>query len=637
MLLVLSGFLWARARGLRSSRYTIAALEESIEKHEVLRVERDLNKSLVERAPVILLHLDPQGFIQYVNPYFESLTGYRLEEIQGKEWIGTFVPERDRDRIRAVFHAAIHEAPTRGNINPILLRDGEEREIEWNDQPLPNEQGEGLGIVAVGVDVTERRRKERELLIKNAAIDSSMNGIALADLEGNLSFVNRSFLGMWGVESPEEVLGRPAIEFWETPEAAQDIVNALHERGSWAGEMRASTRSGLRFDVQVSAHMVTDREGEPLCMMASFTNISDQKLLERSLRESESKLREAQRLTQTGSWDLDLSENILQWSDEIYHIFEVDKERFGASYEAFLSLVHPEDRAAVDSAYIESTVSGESYHYTHRLLLPDGRIKYVEERGETEHSQDGRALRSRGTVQDLTDRVLAEKKIQTQLVEKEYLLKEVHHRVKNNLQVVSSLLYLQRQRADSPVFSNLLLESETRIAAMSIVHERLYNSGDFSGIDFRGYSMELVDSLMLAYGADPDQIEVVISAESLLLPLDFAINCGLIMNEILSNSLKHAFPGGQRGTLTIQMRMDNGTDYVLEISDDGPGFSAGPGQHAPDSLGLRLIERLVMQNHGAIRREAPPGTRYLLRFPGPGPAPRSGLVPAQKEQETGGE
>ena len=880
MLLILSGLLWARARGLRLSRYTIAALEKSIEKHEalaeVLHMERDLNKSLVERAPVIVLHLDPQGVIQYVNPYFERITGFRLEEIKGRDWFGTFVPERDRDRIRTLFHVAIHEAPIRGNISPILLRDGEEREIEWNDQLLRNDQGEGFGIVAVGVDVTERRLTERELLIKQAAIDSSINGIAFADLEGNLSFVNQSFLSLWGLESPEGVLGRPAIEFWVTPEAAQDIVNALYERGSWMGEMRAVSRNGLPFDVQISAHMVTDRAGEPLCMMASFIDISSRKLLERSLRaselryrttvecepecvklidsqcnllemnraglafveassldevrgrsvlelvlpdyrqrfqagmeavlrgerdvqqfeivglkggrrwleqhavlfrsaggvadgdcilavtrditehvriqddlrrheahllnildsmftfvvlfdmegritevnrvalhasglkaedvlgklcwetnwwnystesqetvkealrraaqgttvrgdyrvrvkggrlvdvyviysplkdaagqveqiigsgvditqrkvsenllrESESKLREAQRLTQTGSWELDLVTNKLHWSDEIYRIFEVEKDGFGATYESFLSLVHPEDRAAVDSAYIGSTHRGEGYQYIHRLLMTDGRIKHVEERGETEYSQEGRPLRTRGTVQDVTDRVLAEKKIEAQLLEKEYLLREVHHRVKNNLQVVSSLLYLQRQRADSPAFSNLLLESETRIAAMSMVHERLYNSGDFSGIDFREYSRELVDFLMLAYGADPDQIKVAISAEIPPLPLDFAITCGLIMNEILSNSLKHAFPDLQRGTIIIQMGIDNGTDYLLDISDDGPGFSTGPGQHAPDSLGLRLIERLVMQNHGTIRREGPPGTRYLLRFPESGP------------------
>ncbi len=182
VLLALSGILWARARMLRSGRYTLAAPEESIERHPFLtdeaREEYFLREAMIESAPVILLHLDKSGAIIYANTYFESLTGYRLEEIRGKEWFSTFVPERERDRIRALFHLAIHGVPTQGNINPILRRDGVEREIEWNDQLLRNDQGEVFGIVAVGVDITERRLVERDLLIKQAVIDNSINGLA---------------------------------------------------------------------------------------------------------------------------------------------------------------------------------------------------------------------------------------------------------------------------------------------------------------------------------------------------------------------------------------------------------------------------------------------------------------------------
>ncbi len=140
-------------------------------------------------------------------------------------------------------------------------------------------------------------------------------------------------------------------------------------------------------------------------------DITEHKRAEEELRTSEARLNEAQRLAHLGSWELDLTRDALFWSDEIYRIFEIDSVHFGASYEAFLNLVHPEDRATVNAAYLDSVKSKTPYEITHRLLMSDGRIKYVHERCETFYDDNGVPLRSIGTVQDVTERKTAEQRL----------------------------------------------------------------------------------------------------------------------------------------------------------------------------------------------------------------------------------
>ena len=248
-----------------------------------LKAERDFGESLLQTVPAIVLLLDHDGRIRYCNAQCERVTGYTLDEIRGENWFTRFLPERERERVRNLFENVSVGGETHGNINPILTRDGTEREVEWYDRPLQNDRGGVERVLAVGLDVTESRHLEREV------------------------------------------------------------------------------------------------------------------------SENERRLKEAQRMAKIGSWELDLVENTLLWSDEIYRIFERDPERFEPSYERFLESVHPEDRDTVKRAYRESVESGDSYEIAHRLLMPDGAVKHVRETGESEFDEVGRPIKSVGTVQDITE------------------------------------------------------------------------------------------------------------------------------------------------------------------------------------------------------------------------------------------
>ncbi|MBI5055979.1 MAG: HAMP domain-containing protein [Nitrospirae bacterium] len=200
--------------------------------------------------------------------------------------------------------------------------------------------------------------------------------------------------------------------------------------------------------------------------------------------------------------------------------------------------------------------------------------------------------------------------------EKEVLLKEIHHRVKNNMQVISSLLSLQSDQIDDRQYIELFDESRNRIRSMSLIHEKLYQSNDLAHIDFNDYVKSLANGLLMFYGTNNGSISLNIKAEELSLAIDTAIPCGLIINELVSNALKYAFPKDRKGEIKISFRKITGEDkYELVVSDNGAGIPEGIDIRAVKSLGMQLIVNLVEhQLKGELALDRSSGTKYFIRF-----------------------
>jgi len=332
------------------------------------------------------------------------------------------------------------------------------------------------------------------------------------------------------------------------------------------------------------------------------------------LRVREESLREAQALARLGSWELDLATGRLDWSAEIYRIFEIDPARFGASYEAFLNAVHPEDRDAVNRVYTDSVRDRGPYEITHRLLLPGGRIKWVHEKGETNYSPEGAPLRSVGMVLDITERKLIEMRLSESLREKETLLREIHHRVKNNLQIISSLMYFQERKLDSASGRALLKEGQDRLRSMILVHEKLYKTQNLARVDFVDYLRTLAEHLRRSYGELSGRVSVQVEAEAIELPVDTALPLGMLATELLSNAFKHAFPGAREGRVLIKAGSRSGRLF-MEVLDDGAGLPGGFDPEASGGFGSLLARRLVEQLSGQLRYERGAGTRVSVEIP----------------------
>jgi two-component sensor histidine kinase len=219
--------------------------------------------------------------------------------------------------------------------------------------------------------------------------------------------------------------------------------------------------------------------------------------------------------------------------------------------------------------------------------------------------------------QEITERMRAEEQIKASLKEKEVLLKEIHHRVKNNLQVVSSLLNLQAHRIEDQAVLDVLRESQNRIRSMALIHERLYRSKDLAGIDFAVYIRELATHLVHSYRAHLGPVELKIEADDVLLGVDTAVPCGLITNELISNALKHAFPDGRAGEIRVTLKATADRQVTMAFSDDGIGFPDSVDFHNTESLGMQLVNTLVGQLDGTVELCRKAGTEFRITFVAP--------------------
>ena len=218
---------------------------------------------------------------------------------------------------------------------------------------------------------------------------------------------------------------------------------------------------------------------------------------------------------------------------------------------------------------------------------------------------------------EITERMRAEEQIKVSLEEKEVLLKEIHHRVKNNLQVISSLLSLQSRCIEDQSVLELFQESQNRIRSMALIHEKLYRSQDLVRIDFAEYIRNLATHLVRSYRANLGTVNLKVDANDVSLSVDAAVPCGLIINELVSNSLKHAFIDGREGEIRIELRSDRDHQLTLIVGDNGVGFPRDLDFRSTESLGMQLVNTLTNQLDGTVELHSNGGTEFKITFTTP--------------------
>jgi two-component sensor histidine kinase/CheY-like chemotaxis protein len=208
----------------------------------------------------------------------------------------------------------------------------------------------------------------------------------------------------------------------------------------------------------------------------------------------------------------------------------------------------------------------------------------------------------------------AEESLKRSLAEKDILLKEVHHRVKNNMQIISSILKMQERQVDDPKLKEVLEESQNRIRSMALVHEDLYRNENLENIKFINYAKSLAGNLMRTFSDHHGKINMVYEIEDVLLPLDTGIPCGLIINELISNSFKYAFKNRESGIIKIGLKSSDDGKYLLEVSDDGVGFDKEVVVENAKTLGLKIVNKLVQQIEGTLEYDFSEGSKFIIRF-----------------------
>ena len=334
---------------------------------------------------------------------------------------------------------------------------------------------------------------------------------------------------------------------------------------------------------------------------------------EEALQESEERFRQMAENVREVIFLVDHQNYGVMYANSAYEeIWGRTRESLYEQPASWLEAVHQDDRERVYAALEVQQVTG-NFAEEFRIVRPDGSVRWVQDDVYQIHDDAGKIYRLVGTALDITDRKLAEEELKASLSEKELLLREINHRVKNNLQIVSSLLNLQSRQISDGDAQQMLKRSQDRIASMALIHEKLYQSEDLARVNFAEYLRDLTAQLDSSYHFSSRGIGVNIDAESIALGVDAAIPCGLIVNELVTNSLKYAYPADTGGEIRVVLQAEQ-DQHHLAVSDEGMGFPRDFDIGSSKSLGLKLVEALAGQLGGTLSLSNDGGAEVVVTF-----------------------
>jgi PAS domain S-box-containing protein len=455
----------------------------------------------------------------------------------------------------------------------------------------------------------ERKQAEEDLRFTQYAVDTAFAQAFWLKPDGRVLYVNDAACRSLGY-TREELLEMtiPDIDPSFTPEIFAEYWRELKGKGSITIETAQRAKDGRVYPVEVSSNYVVFDGREYNCSFV--TDITERKLAEEALRESEEKFRV---LAETAPAAI-----VLHQGGKFIYANPATTRLFGYSEEELLKMnfwdwANEDSRELVRELGL-ARLRGEPVplQYEQKMFTKGGDERWaVISAGVIDYRGKPTVIT---TFLDITNLKKAEEKINEALAEKVVLLKEVHHRVKNNLQIISTLLDLQSEGIRDKEALEAFMDCQDRIKAMALIHERLYESTDMASIDFAGYVEGLSTYLFNTYLIDPGLIRLKVEAEGILLGIDRAIPCGLIVNELVSNALKHAFPDNRQGEIRIGFHGGEDGRITLRVEDNGIGLPAAMDITKTDTLGLQLVNLLARQMLGEVSLERENGTVFIVRF-----------------------
>jgi PAS domain S-box-containing protein len=476
-----------------------------------------------------------------------------------------------------------------------------------------------VGIIRKGD--CEKMEKSLDWCIIRRTMDKNFRTMVECSIQGiviihdfRVVYSNQAFAKISGY-SKKELLSL-------TPAKLEKVIHPDHRDLVW-GRMGSRLQGqkvtpryefkGIRKDGSIRwLEMVADRidfEGKP-AILGAIIDITDRKNTEKALRESEEKYRAIFESFHDVYYRTDREGLVTIISPSVRNHAGWDPEDIiGHPVTDFYK--DPSEREAFKEKLKESGVIND---YELKLLAKDGRVIDVSVSSKIIIGKDGRSIGVEGVLRDITDRKRVEEQVKSSLKEKEVLLQEIHHRVKNNMQIISSLLNLQSRNISDKKAKDMFKMSRDRIRSMALIHEKLYQSKDLSKINFAQYIQSLTLHLLHTYNANAKRIKLNAEVKDVFLDINKAIPCGLIVNELVSNSLKHAFPLNMKGNILVQLSAGDNGNIRLSVSDDGIGFTEGVDIQKPDSLGLQLVNDLIHQLGGTLELDLSRGTSYQISF-----------------------
>lgn len=459
--------------------------------------------------------------------------------------------------------------------------------------------------------------KEREERL-TVALKAGRTGTWRWDLRTNVDVLD---------ESLRKLFGLPPDKNFENIEGFYEIVHP-DEREQVIASFNATLHEGVHLDTEFrvvwpdgSEHWLLDRgelakddQGHPIYLTGACVDINDRKKAEQLLGENEERFRlYAANVRDYALMQLDPEGRIVSWNTGAERVLGYTESEILGQFSRILFT--PEDNAKgeaeneIERARSTGRSMDDRWH-----VRKDGTRFWASGILTSMADEKGRPWGFAKVMRDETERRQADEQLRASLDEKQALLQEIHHRVKNNLQVINSLLRLQSQRISDSATRGIFEEARNRVQAIASIHELLYRSPDLARVDFGAYLNRLTRDLFSFFGIPEKQIHLSIHVSNAQLEVSRAIPCGLIVNELVTNALKHGFPNERNGTVKVFLNCVQGK-CTLTVEDNGVGLPDGFDWEHPKSLGLQLVRVLTTQLDGVVNIEGHSGMRCEISFP----------------------
>ncbi|MGA9187996.1 MAG: PAS domain S-box protein [Methanosarcina sp.] len=516
----------------------------------------------------------------------------------------------------------------------IILATGEELTVHIQSEVMFNDEDVPIRIKGIVQDITEHKKAEEKIQSLANIVESSNDAIGTISLDGIITSWNKGAEQIYGY-SAEEVLGKAASIV--APFYLVEETNILSERIKKGIKIHRYETSRLRKDgriinVSINLSPIFDVYGKLIAISFVVRDITERKEVEEKLRESEEKYRNIVETANEGILIID-AEAIVTYAnkkmtDMLGYTLE---EGIGRPTWDFIS----EECKAIAKLNLEKRRQGVNESYEVELICKDGSSLWVLVNAKSLYDKAGKFTGSIGMLTDITKRKEAEEALTNIEIARK---KEIHHRIKNNLQVVSSLLDLQAEMfrdrgcVENSEVLKAFRESQERVMSIALIHEELHEGRENDTLNFSIYLEKLVKNLFQTYRLGNTDTRLNLDLEeNIFFDMDIAVPLGIIINELVSNSLKYAFPGREKGLIQIKLyREESGectnniltskkigckyTNFVLTVSDNGVGMPESFNSESSDSLGLQLVTILVVQLNGELELKRNKGTEFTMRF-----------------------
>ncbi len=574
---------------------------------------RDYAEGMIETVREPLLVLDGDLRVQRATPAFYEAFRVSRGETEGRLLYDLGNGQWNIPRLRELIGEALfrnqsfqdfeieHEFPHIGR-----------RTMRLNARRISRENDERRTVLLAIEDVTERR--EQAEVRYQRLFETAKDGMLIFDAESErLTDVNPFFVELTGY-GRERLIGRRLSEmelFQTAPEVIGTVAEARSHEIVRHDNVRSITIDGRHIETELIANSYP--VGGQQVVQVNVRDVTKRNRAVRALQQSEERFRLLiDSVRDYALFQTDQSGRITSWNSGAERLLGYSEpEIIGQSASRVFT---PEDAASgeadreLETARSAGRAEDERWH-----IRKDGSRFFASGVLTTVHDEAGRLLGFTKVMRDITERQRAEEQIRASLREKEILLKEVHHRVKNNLQVIASLLSLQSEYLVDPRDIAMLEDMKNRVRSIAAIHEMLYGSTNLSRIDFAGYLNSIAKDLMSFYSQSANRIQLNIRSEPIILDITQAVPCGLIVNELLTNTFKHAFPDNRSGAIEVAFHCHD-ERCVLEISDNGVGLPENLDPQNSTSMGLQLLTLLVQQIKGKLEIDRNSGTRFTIVF-----------------------